>query len=132
MPISKSEAGARLGVKQPSIDHLIKQGRLDVVSVTTSHTVKDKVTEKSLYTELAERHRLFGNALSLTDDSEQCLCGCGAKTNQGKYYLAGHDQKLEGIIKFFLINGNSLDHQLAVSLAMSRNINIHALLTRGF
>lgn len=132
MPISKAEAAVRLGIKQPSIDHLIKQGRLNVVSVTTSHTTKDMVTEQSLFNELSERFRRFGNALALTNGCDQCLCGCSGTTTPGKDYISGHDQALQGIVKQFLISGNYLDYQLAVSLAISRNINIHQLLTRGF
>ncbi|MDN4618191.1 hypothetical protein QCD85_08795 [Paenibacillus sp. PsM32] len=132
MPISKAQAAERLWINHKSVDYLVKKGRL--TGIASSSSGREMITEESLFKEIGERYRRFGNAISLQYESEFCLCGCNEVTTLGKKFLPGHDQALEGIIRFFLFSGNSLDTREAIKLANRAhfNIDINSLITRGF
>lgn len=130
MPISKANAANRLWINHKSVDYLISQQRLQVVPSPTSN--RDLVTVDSLFNEIGERYRRFGTAIANQAGSGNCACGCGSTTSPGKDFLAGHDQALQGIVKFFLLSGSHLEVSEAIALANRYNINIQQLITRGY
>ncbi|UJF36591.1 hypothetical protein [Paenibacillus hexagrammi] len=102
MAISKANAADILIMKPKSVEYLIKKTRLVTVNVSG----REMVTEESLFKEIGERYRRLGNALEVKSSSGNiCRCGCGEETNEGKRFKSGHDQALEGIIRYFLLSG---------------------------